>query len=253
MVGHQLVTQQTPDRTMIIRPTLLAWLTLPLVAACGAPDGTASTRGGAGSGSPFAVMATEDTAFLGRASRARTFGSAEAPNVIYEVTDYSCPTCMRFYVQKADSLKSQLVATGEAQLVHVASPLPQLLRSWQGASAAFCVAGLAGQEAYLRMQDELFSQQEDWRHLGDPLPMLAGMAERSGVAANDLTECVRQNRVAPLILSDLRTVSQLRAQGLEIPGTPTFVINERETFYGVQPISAFREAIERTAAAPDPH
>jgi predicted DsbA family dithiol-disulfide isomerase len=212
---------------------------------CGGPTGAIASG-------TFAAAAAEDTAFLTRVIQSRVFGSSDAPHLVYEVTDYSCPTCMRFYTEKSDSLKAQLVSTGQVQLVHVTSPLPQLLRSWHGASAALCAGGLGGQPAYLRMQHELFTRQEEWRHLGDPLPMFVRMAERAGVPGEALRTCVQENRVAPVILSDLRSISELRARGLDIPGTPTFVVDERESFYGVQPIRAFRDALERSAAGAPP-
>jgi protein-disulfide isomerase len=204
----------------------------------------------AAAASPFPAAAVEDTAFVGRAHRARSFGAADAPATILEITDFSCPTCRQFHEQKADSLKAEWVETGRARLVHIMSPLPQLLRSWHGASAAVCAAGIAGRKAYLAMTRQLYRQQEEWRHQGDPLPALLGFARAAGVPEAEFRACMLENRAAPLILADLRTIAELRAaRGLDIRGTPTFVINNREAFYGVAAMSAFAEAIERTAAA----
>jgi predicted DsbA family dithiol-disulfide isomerase len=80
-------------------------------------------------------------------------------------------------------------------------------------------------------------------------PALVAFAASAGVSEAEFRVCMLENRAAPLILADLRPLAELRvARGLDIRSTPTFVINNREAFHGVQPMSAFQEAIERTAA-----
>ena len=238
-----------PFRLLLLIPALVVAGCTPSSAPAPSPAPVGTVSAQAPEESVFAETAVEDSAFVNRADRARNFGSETAPNTILEIVDFSCPTCRRFFEEKADSLKTEWVDSGEARIVHIMSPLPQLLRSWHGASAAVCAAGLGGQEAYLAMTRQLYLEQEEWRHLGDPLPQLTGFADAAGLPAADFRSCLLENRAAPLILRDLRVIAELRvSRGLEILGTPTFVINGQEAFYGVQPMSMFREAVARTSS-----
>jgi protein-disulfide isomerase len=190
-------------------------------------------------------MARSDILLIERADAARTVASESAEVTLDEFIDFACPDCSAFYLQRADSLDA-LVEAEDLQFTIRVYPIPRLLRGFQAAEAAFCAGALADRPGFLGMVDQLHRHQEAWRHLLDPTSMFEAYAANLDLPTQQFTSCLARDAMAPLIISDIRL-----AMEAGIPGTPTFVFNKTgeftgdELFYDNQPMSRFRESIER--------
>lgn len=185
-----------------------------------------------------------DIPLIQRADTARIIGSDTAQVMIDEFIDFACPDCRQFHMEKADSLQA-LVAEKNAILIIRVFPIPRLMRGFQAAEAAFCAAAFAGQPGFLGMLDQLFTYQNAWRGELDPTPFFEAYAEDLNVPLAEFRDCMKRDAVAPLIINDIRL-----AKDAGVLGTPTFVFNKTEEFngdeqfYGVHPMSRFKESIE---------
>jgi len=188
--------------------------------------------------------ATADIPLLQRADSIRIFLSETAEVVVEEFIDFACSDCRQFHLQKADSLRA-LVEDEDITFILRIYPIPRLMRGYHAAEAAFCAGALAGRSAFLSMVDRLFTYQTSWKPQIDPTPFFEAYAEDIGVPLAEFSNCLERDAMAPLIVSDVRMASDYGA-----PGTPTFVFNKKdefsgsEAFYGVQPMSRFKESID---------
>ncbi len=190
-------------------------------------------------------MARTDIELIQRADAARMVASESAEVTLDEFIDFACPHCSAFHLQRADSLAA-LVEAEDLQFSIRVYPIPRLLRGFQAAEAAFCAGALAGRAGFLGMLDQLNRHQEAWRHLLDPTSIFEAYAANMELPMQEFSSCLARDAMAPLIISDIRL-----AKDAGVPGTPTFVFNKKgeftgdEVFYDSQPMSRFRDSIER--------
>lgn len=87
-------------------------------------------------------------------------GDLKAPVTIVEFTDYQCPFCARHFQQTVPTLRSQYVETGQANYFLKDFPLESIHpNALPAAIAAECVREQGGNEAYTKMHDLLFENQ----------------------------------------------------------------------------------------------
>ena len=201
-----------------VRPAFLALLLFSIPAVVHAQDAVAAAK----------VM---DAAGVSRAK-----GSASATVRIYEIADFQCPFCAKFATEVYPRLDAEYVKTGKVQWVFVHMPLPMHPNAWVASEAALC-AGAS--DRFWPMHDRLFRSQAEWGGTADPTPIFARYARDIGVPAEPYTSCVREDRVAPLIVNDVIFVAAAR-----VNGTPTFIINDEETVVGMKTYEEWRDLIE---------
>ncbi len=169
----------------------------------------------------------QDAEWLDRADASRTYVSDTTNVRIDEFIDFACPSCQGFFVLKGDSLKTQLVDTGEVNFVVRAFPLPRLMRGFQAAEAALCAGALRGRRGFEGMQHRLFMNQNVWRALLDPTGVFLRFAQEMELPMQEFQECILRDAMAPLILSDMNL-----AQVMGVNGTPTLVFNRSTEILG---------------------
>ncbi|MFN3596438.1 MAG: DsbA family protein [Rubricoccaceae bacterium] len=206
---------------------------------------------------PAAGGADADAAYLEAADAARTLGAGPggaldpALPTIHEFVDFACPVCRDAFLARHDSLEAAFVATGRANLVVRAFPIPRLLRGPHAAEAALCAGALGGAEAFGHMQRRLYKAQADWRFLRDPTPAFRDYAAEAGLDAAAFADCLARDAVAPLLVADVRLGARLGATG-----TPTFAFvapgatEPADLFYGNEPLARFEQALARIPASP---
>jgi protein-disulfide isomerase len=172
---------------------------------------------------------------LEAAAASRSKGAANAPVLVYEISDFQCPYCRQFAVDVFAQIDSAYIQTNRVQWVFVSLPMPSHLNSWVAAEAALC-AGAAGGR-FWPMHDRLFLDQAEWAAAADPGPIMARYARDAGARMDAWTACVQQDRVAPLILQDV-------IFGSRATGTPTFVVNNQQTVVGVKSFAEWREILD---------
>ncbi|MEM6783207.1 MAG: thioredoxin domain-containing protein [Bacteroidota bacterium] len=206
-----------------------------------------------------ADSSSADQAWLDAADAARTYGAGldgaldPAVPTIHEFVDFACPSCRDAFETKLDSVKAAFVATGRANLVVRAFPIPRLMRGPHATEAAFCAGAIGGQEGFEFLQERLYLTQPDWRFLRDPTPAFRQAAADANLDAEAFDKCLARDATAPLMIADTRLGATLGAGG-----TPTFVFMAPEAtapadqFYGSEPMTRFEEAFARTLSYTEP-
>ncbi len=162
-------------------------------------------------------------------------GSADAPIVIVEFSDFQCPFCRRFWEQTLPQLKKAYVETGKVKFFYRDFPLGFHPNAQPAAEATECADE---QGAYWAMHDHIFKNQAEWA--GDALVKVRfrRYAEELRLDAAKFSDCLDSGRYAEEVQKDYQDGI---LYGVE--GTPTFFINGYKVV-GAQPFEVFKKLIE---------
>jgi protein-disulfide isomerase len=175
---------------------------------------------------------------LERAAQSRSKGAEAAPVLVYEISDFQCPFCRQFARDVFPQIDSAYIRTNRVQWVFVSLPMPSHVNAWIAAEAALCAGAVAAAGAgFWPMHDRIFEAQAEWSNAAEPGAVMARYARDAGVPMEAWTQCVEQDRVAPIILQDV-------IFGSRVSGTPTFVVNNQQTVVGVKTFAEWREILE---------
>lgn len=154
-------------------------------------------------------------------------GSASAPVVLVEFSDFECPAC-----RNNEALVSKLMADygDRVKLVYKHLPLPMHKSAFGAAQAAFC-AGEQGD--FWGMHGLLFEQAD-----GLSADAFKGYASRLGLDAASFDKCVASESSRAAVTRDLE-----EAQAVGIRSTPSFVLNGKLITNPRSP-SEFKELID---------
>lgn len=177
-----------------------------------------------------------------------SLGKPDAPVTLVEFSDYQCPFCGRFFNQTFAALKTQYIDTGKVRYVFRDFPLDQLHpQARKAAEAAHCAGE---QRKYWEMHDTMFKNQRTLK-----VENLKGFASELGLDVTAFSSCLDEGKYAA-------AVSQHHAAGSElgVTGTPAFFVGkspldgtiEATAIKGAQPITAFRQAIDRLLDGKNP-
>lgn len=175
------------------------------------------------------------------AAMARARGSEGAAVVVYEIADFQCPYCASFADEVFPRIDSAYVRSGRVQWVYVNLPLPAHREAWGAAEAALCAGAVSGR--FWQMHDVLYARQGEWSGAAEAPRHFSGYARDVGVDAEAWERCVRDDRVAPLIVQDV-----LGAAAANISGTPTFIVNRESKVVGLRSYEEWREILEAALA-----
>ena len=166
----------------------------------------------------------------------QTKGSATAPVVMEEFSDFQCPACGAFARETLPRLTAAYIATGKARFIfrHFAILGPD---SEAAAEAAAC-AGAQGQ--FWPYHDRLFAAQG---RLTFTRNNLLHVAQELRLDPADFTACLETGRFTPHVRAETKA-----AMALGLRGTPGFVINGR-SLVGALPFELFQSVIEEALAA----
>jgi len=175
-------------------------------------------------------------------------GSADAPVVIVEFSDFQCPFCGRHFNQTMELLDKEYISTGKVKYVFRHFPLerihPQAFKASEAAECAF------GQGKFWEMHDRLFANQ---RMLMPP--DLLKHAEAVGLDGAKFASCLTGQTTAR-IRADLMLGAQAGVTatpnfflGTTIPGGKIKVTRKLN---GAVPFATFKAAIDALLASPPP-
>ena len=170
-----------------------------------------------------------------------SLGKPDAPVVVVEFSDYQCPFCQRFFQTTLPTLKADYIASGKVRYVFRDLPIASIHPQAQKAAEAAHCAGEQGK--YWEMHDHLFQNQ---RALG--VPQLKLYAREMKLDATAFEACLDQGKYVSKIEKNVAD-----AGSVGISGTPSFLVGKRladgtvegSLIRGAQPITAFRQAIDR--------
>ncbi len=148
---------------------------------------------------------------------ARSKGSDDAPIMIYEMSDFQCPVCLRFFDDYVPTIERDYIETGKVKFTFLNLPLITLhSNAAEAHEYAMCAAA---QDRFWDMHDRLFETQEAWSPMGDPTLHFVSLTEQLGLDQTALRQCVESGAVRSLIAEEVRMASQN-----QLNGTPTFII-----------------------------
>lgn len=165
-------------------------------------------------------------------------GQADAPLVMYEWADYTCPYCRRFHSEVLPTLEEHYIRTGKLRLVYKEYPVVSGDLSVIASLGAQCAAE---QNGFWAMHDWLFEQTEAWRNQ-NAVERIKAAAVELGLDGEAFNRCFDEQTAIPLIVEDYR-----EGQALGIRGTPNFVINGHWV-QGLLPLSDFTNILDALLA-----
>ena len=171
-----------------------------------------------------------------RADRSRVKGDSTAPLQVFEVADFQCQYCARYFQETYPAIDSLYIETGKVRYVFITYPNANHAKAWPAIEAAYC-AGAAGK--FWQMHDLLFERQDEW--VGSPTParIFEDYAQELDIDTGSFSACVANDRTAPLQVRDLEQVSRAG-----ISSTPFFIINNEVSVQGAVPIDRFRTVLD---------
>ena len=140
-------------------------------------------------------------------------GSADAPVTVVEFTDYQCTYCLRFIQQTFPKLKEEFIDTGKVRWVVRDMPLGFHKNARKAAQAAHCAGE---QDKFWEMRAVLFANAKKLE--AENLP---SYAQTMGLDMTAFDACLASDRHLAAIDKSMQDAS-----GVQITGTPTFVIGK---------------------------
>jgi len=140
-------------------------------------------------------------------------GSADAPVTVVEFTDYQCTYCLRFIQQTFPKLKEEFIDTGKVRWVIRDMPLGFHKNARKAAQAAHCAGE---QDKFWEMRAVLFANAKKLE--AENLP---NYAQTMGLDMTAFDACLASDRHLAAIDKSMQDAS-----GVQITGTPTFVIGK---------------------------
>lgn len=166
----------------------------------------------------------------------RTIGSANAPVIVYEMSDFQCPYCRDFAVNTFPSLYSAYVASGKVRWAFVNFPLTSIhTNAVAAAEVGLCAAQ---QNAFWPVHDLLYRHQDVWAPLKEPATFFMTLADSAKLSKPALLACLR----SPATEQTIRTEAEGAARS-GASSTPTFYI-EGGLLVGAQPLPVFRQVLD---------
>jgi protein-disulfide isomerase len=173
-------------------------------------------------------------------------GQPGATLAIIEYADFECPFCRRFEHDVYPQIRDSYVNTGKVKYFHRDMPLPFHQGAMPAARAAHCASE---QGKFWEMHDSL---------LGDAASLGAAdideRAAKLGLNVSQLDQCISSDRFADIIQR-----SMAEATGMQISGTPTFIIGTldargelmsvKKTVVGAFPFETFKAALDPLLSA----
>lgn len=158
-----------------------------------------------------------------------SFGPADAPITLVELSDFECPFCGRF-TPTVDQVKDAYA--GSVRLVYRQFPLREIHPNAQKAAEASLCAEEQGK--FWELHDLMFEEQ-DMLTVDD----LKEKAERLDMDTAAFATCLDSDRYADAVQADVRA-----GQRLGVDGTPALFVNGRPVPGGAVPFEAIAKVID---------
>jgi protein-disulfide isomerase len=146
-------------------------------------------------------------------------GADNAPLTMVEFADYQCPGCGYFAQNIQAQFKSEFVDTGKVRYAYRDFPLPNHQNAPRAAVAVACADE---QGRWENMHNILYRAQAVWSNLSDEAfkAQLTDYARQVGLDTEAFSTCLETDRFDAVIQRDLEA-----GRGVNLSGTPTFVVN----------------------------
>ncbi len=173
-------------------------------------------------------------------------GDKDASVEIIEFSDYQCPFCRKFWTETLPSIQKDYIGTGKVKFVYRDFPLGFHPAAILSAEAANCAREKGGDDAYFKMHDKIFQEQNILdggdANTGPVQSTVQFTAEDIKSWAKeigyDIDSCLDSGKYKDEIQKDLNDGSSAGVQG-----TPGFFVNGKPVS-GAQPYSVFKQLID---------
>jgi len=155
---------------------------------------------------------------------------------VIEYASASCPHCARFNNEVFPAFKAKYIDTGRIHYIFREFTTPPV----QFAAAGFLTARCAGKDKYFSVLDAIYHDQAEIYQSGDLRGGLLRIAQSAGMTEQQFNDCIA-NPDALKALND--RVEKAQDQD-HIEGTPTFVINGKQTGSGEMTLPQLDAAIQ---------
>ena len=213
----------------------------PQLAGTATPTATVTvtaTAGSAGTGAAAGAAQVNDTARRA-AGDPLAVGRTDAPVVMVEYSDFSCPYCAAFSSTTEPALIKKYVDAGVLRIEW--RDFPYLTDQSGVAAVAARAAGRQGM--FWQLHDALFATMHADGFDKLDKATLQGLAARAGLDVTRFMADFAAQKTADEVAADLGEGTKIG-----VTGTPTFVVNGT-LVVGAQPEAAFEQVIEQAAAA----
>lgn len=173
-----------------------------------------------------------------QATLSRAKGRETASVFVYAFTDFQCTHCQKFAIDVFPRIDSAFVRSGKIRWIFVHLPLPTHANAWAAHEAAACAGGVA--DRFWQMHDRLYATQQEWAELPDPTPVFTRLAREVGAPADRFAACIREDRVANVILGDV-----IFGATSNVSGTPAYIVNNEVTVMGLKSFEEWKELLEK--------
>jgi protein-disulfide isomerase len=170
----------------------------------------------------------------------RSLGSADAPVVVTEFSDYQCPYCATTEQELIPELIARYVDTGQARFVYREFPLDSIHPNARLASEAAVCAGK--QQEYWAMHELLFARQSEWSADAAAGSRFKEYARELGLGPQAFDECLDTGEASVVVQGDV-----LAGESLGVNATPYFFVGEIP-IRGGQSADSLGQVIEYVAA-----
>ncbi len=173
-------------------------------------------------------------------------GDEDAPVTIIEFSDFQCPFCRKFWTETFGQIKQNYVDTGKVKFVYRHFPLEGLHPAANIAGqAAECVRELGGDEAFWKMHDKIYMEQ----NILDSGSATGAVTKTVTFGAADLKKwakdlgydvgaCLDSGKYKGAVDADTAEGASYGVQG-----TPAFFVNGN-MLSGAYPYASFQQLIE---------
>jgi protein-disulfide isomerase len=168
-------------------------------------------------------------------------GSASAPVMVVEFSDFECQFCGRFVRDTYPALDREFIATGKVRHVFRSFPLESIHKNAFKAHEAALCAGEQGK--YWELHGRLFANQKALAPSD-----LVTHAQSTGLDMTAFNACLSSGKMASRVRADIEAGTRMGVQG-----TPLFLIGKPgpngdlivlKGISGAQPFSVFKQAID---------
>ncbi len=170
-------------------------------------------------------------------------GSAEAPIIMIEFSDYQCPFCRSFFNETLPLIKENYIDKGLVKFVYRDMPLTSLghTDATPAANAAECAREQGGDEIYFAYHDLIFEGENKLGYgtVSIPEESLYSYAKELNLDEAAFRECQEGQDYYDEIAADSAAG---RAAGMS--GTPSFAINGK-IVVGAYPYESFEQVLNQ--------
>ena len=160
-------------------------------------------------------------------------GKADAGITIVEYASMTCSHCATFHNTVLPVLKEKYVDTGKVRFILREFPLDNL------AAAASMLTRCVAADKSVAMIGVLFSKQDEWAFVRQPVPELFKFAKQAGFTQETFDKCLTDQKM----LDDVIAVRERAAATFGVTATPSFFINGRR-HQGAPTVADFEKALE---------